>query len=111
MILTGKPGFGKSHLANVVIDHLLERYPRGSSGGERASLAYYYMQNAPDESLTKCLGAIVYQFAKSDRAYAKAVAAVCSRPEGLDSPDELWRRLVMELQDLMQGTYLLSSTV
>lgn len=103
--LTGKSGFGKSHLTNVIIEHLLEKYPRGSSGVERAFVAYYYFQNTSDENLARCLGSIVFQFAKSDRAYSKAVAAVCSRSEGLSSPGEIWRRLVLDLKHLLQGTY------
>ena len=106
--LTGKQGFGKSHICSHVIDHLLSKYPKASSGTQRASVAYYYFSSVVrDESLEKCLGSIVYQFAKSDGSYAKAAATVCERPESLAGADVLWRRLVTDLKNVMHGTYFI----
>ena len=107
MTLTAPPGHGKSYLSSVVVDHLLERYPRGASGTDSVCVAYYYSQSSTEDSLAKCVASTVLQFARLNRAYAQAVARVCSKPEGLSSADELWRKLILNLRHLLRGTYFL----
>lgn len=103
--LTGPSGHGKSHLTSVVIDHLLERYPKGSSGSQRVCVAYHYTENKSEESLARCFGSIIRQFAKSNREYSQTVANICGNPERLSSAEEVWQKLVVDLRHLLQGTH------
>lgn len=107
LTLKGGSGFGKTYASNHVISYLQEKY-RGNNGPDRAYVAYYYYSGEDkDESLEKCLGSIIYQFAYADLGYAKHVADVCGQPASIARAEDRWDRLVPKLQHAMKGTYFI----
>jgi len=110
MNLTSRAGgFGKTYVTSHVVSHLLSKV-KASSGGThgRITVAYYYFsKDSKDENVARCLASIVYQIAASDSDYAKAVANVCDQMEGVGRADELWKRLIADLESAMQGTYFI----
>lgn len=79
-LLSGDAGSGKSYISNHAISYLQDEY-RTESRSTKAYIAYYYYSADKDDSLEKCLGSIIYQFAIEDMGYAKAIAKACGRPE------------------------------
>ena len=104
LLLEADSGFGKTHVSNHVISYLEERY-RAGAGPNQAYLAYYYYGDDKDESLEKCIGSVIYQFATVDVGYATAVANVCGRSANVTRAEDRWNHLVQGLQNHMKGTY------
>ncbi|KAH7393086.1 hypothetical protein BKA66DRAFT_567805 [Pyrenochaeta sp. MPI-SDFR-AT-0127] len=105
LTVNGGSGFGKTYASNYVISYLQDKY-RTNNTPDRAYVAYYYYSSEDkEESLEKCLGSIIYQFAYADLGYAKAVAEVCGQPASIARAEDRWDRLVPKLQHAMKGTY------
>lgn len=104
--LKGDSGFGKTYISNYIISHLQNKY-RSGGGPTPVYVAYYYYGADEDESLEKCLGSVIYQFAMGDMVYAKAVADACGRPEATARAEDRWTHLLQGLQDRMNGIYFI----
>lgn len=105
-VLKGDSGFGKTYASNCVISHLQKRY-RAGSGSKQVYLAYYYYGDDKDESLERCIGSIIYQFAAAHVGYATAVANVCGQATHVARAEDRWENLVLGLSSHMKGTYFI----
>jgi hypothetical protein len=105
-VLKADPGYGKTHVSSHVISHLNERYRAGSVSSP-VFVAYYYYRDDKDESLERCIGSIIYQFAAADVGYATAVANACGRSSNVATARDRWTHLVMGLSAFMKGTYFI----
>lgn len=106
LVLKADSGYGKTHVFNHVVTHLQEKYKAGA-GPNQAYLAYYYYGEDKDESLERCIGSLIYQFAAMDVGYATAVAKACGPPGSMGRADDRWNKLVLGLSNLMKGTYFI----
>lgn len=106
LFLTADSGFGKTHLFSHVVSHL-EKKCRTPRGPNQAYLAYYYYGEDKDDSLERCIGSIIYQFAAADIGYAEAVVEECGRSSSIARAEDRWENLVSKLQHAMKGTYFL----
>ena len=104
--LKADSGFGKTHISNYIISSLQEKY-RAGTGPNQAYLAYYYYGDDKDESLERCIGSIIYQFAAVDVGYASAVANACGRSASIVRAEDRWNNLVIGLESHMKGTYFI----
>ncbi|KAF2622483.1 hypothetical protein BU25DRAFT_377630 [Macroventuria anomochaeta] len=104
LLLKADSGFGKTYVSNHVISYLQETY-RAGAGPNQTYLAYYYYGADKDDSLEKCVGSIIHQFAAVDVGYAKAVANACGRPASTARAEDRWKHLVQRLQNHMKGIY------
>jgi hypothetical protein len=104
LFLKADSGFGKTHLFNYVISHL-EKKCRAAGAPNQAFLAYYYYGGDKDDSLERCIGSIIYQFAAADVGYARAVVKECGRLTSMARAEDRWNNLVSGLQHAMKGTY------
>jgi hypothetical protein len=106
-LVSGKESSGKSYLSSHVIDYLRKKYaPRRAK--DRVAVAYYYFRRGvANESVERCLGSIVYQFAASDPEYAKAALSVCEGTDSLARACDLWKHLVSDLLGYMKGAYFI----
>lgn len=105
-VLKADSGFGKSYASNHVITHLQKKY-RAGSGSSQVYLAYYYYGDDKDESLERCIGSIIYQFAAAHVGYATAVANACGQPANVARAEDRWKHLVLGLPSHMKGTYFI----
>ncbi|KAI4948494.1 hypothetical protein J4E91_005918 [Alternaria rosae] len=106
LFLKADSGFGKTHLFNHVVSHL-EKKCRSARGPNQAFIAYYYYGDDKDDSLERCIGSIIYQFAAADVGYAQAVAEECARLASIARAEDRWNNLVSGLQRAMKGTYFI----
>ncbi|KAI4914274.1 uncharacterized protein J4E92_009688 [Alternaria infectoria] len=106
LFLRADSGFGKTHLFNHVVSHLEKKF-RATRGITTAFLAYYYYGDDEDDSLERCVGSIIYQFASADIGYAKAVVDECARHANIARAEDRWNKLVWGLQHAMKGTYFI----
>lgn len=106
LILQDEPGSGKTHIISYVVENLTARYIK-LENQKHVNLAFYYFSDEKDETLERCIGSIIFQFANKDRAYAKAVAAKCERQTNLMKAKERWNDLVAGLRDDMKGSYFI----
>ena len=106
LFLKADSGFGKTHLFNHVVSHL-EKKCRAARGPNQAFIAYYYYGDEKDDSLERCIGSIIYQFAAADVGYAQAVADECTRLASIARAEDRWLNLVSGLQRAMKGTYFI----
>jgi hypothetical protein len=106
LFLKADSGYGKTHVSNYVVTYLQEKYKTGA-GPNQAYLAYYYYSDDKDESLERCVGSLIYQFAAMDVGYATAVAKACGQPGSMGRADHQWKNLVLELSNRMKGTYFI----
>jgi hypothetical protein len=106
LFLKADSGFGKTHLFNYVVSHL-EKKCRAARGPKQAFLAYYYYGEDKDDSLERCIGSIIYQFAAADVGYAQAVVDECGRLTNIARAEDRWNNLVSGLQHAMKGTYFI----
>jgi hypothetical protein len=106
LFLKADSGFGKTHLFNYVVSHL-EKKCRVARGPNQAFLAYYYYGDDKDDSLERCIGSIIYQFAAADVGYAQAVVEECGRLTSIARVEDRWNNLVLGLQHAMKGTYFI----
>ncbi|KAI4666203.1 uncharacterized protein J4E88_010498 [Alternaria novae-zelandiae] len=106
LFLKADSGFGKTHLFNHVVSHL-EKKCRAARGPNQAFLAYYYYGEEKDDSLERCIGSIIYQFAAADVGYAQAVVEECARLTSIARAEDRWHNLVSGLQHAMKGTYFI----
>ncbi|KAI4649313.1 hypothetical protein J4E93_003629 [Alternaria ventricosa] len=106
LFLKADSGFGKTHLFNHVVSHL-EKNRRAARGPDQAFLAYYYYGDDKDDSLERCIGSIIYQFAFADVAYAQTVVAECAQLASVARAEDRWNKLVWGLQRVMKGTYFI----
>ncbi|KAI4621972.1 hypothetical protein J4E80_004347 [Alternaria sp. BMP 0032] len=106
LFLKADSGFGKTHLFNYVISYL-EKKCQVSRGPNPAFLAYYYYGDDKDDSLERCIGSIIYQFADADVGYAQAVVEQCARLASIARAEDRWNKLVWGLQCVMKGTYFI----
>ncbi|KAI4706158.1 hypothetical protein J4E89_009212 [Alternaria sp. Ai002NY15] len=106
LFLRADSGFGKTHLFNHVVSHL-EKKCRTARGPNTAFLAYYYYGDDKDDSLERCIGSIIYQFASADVGYAQAVVEECARHANIARANDRWNALVLGLQHAMKGTYFI----
>jgi len=106
LFLRADSGFGKTHLFNHAISHL-EKRCRATRGPNTAFLAYYYYGDDKDDSLERCVGSIIYQFASADIGYAKAVVEECARHANIARAEDRWQKLIWGLQHAMKGTYFI----
>ncbi|RMZ72447.1 Tetratricopeptide-like helical [Pyrenophora seminiperda CCB06] len=106
LFLKAESGFGKTHLFNYVVSYL-ETKCRAARGPNQAYLAYYYYGDDKDDSLERCIGSIIYQFAAADVGYAQAVADECGRLTNIARAEDRWSSLVSGLQHAMKGTYFI----
>jgi hypothetical protein len=104
LTVEGESGYGKSFITNEVVSQLQYKC-RSNNSVDRVFVAYYYYGEDRDDSLIKCLRSIIYQFASTDPAYAGAVAATCHPPASIAHPEDIWKRLMINLQHAMKGTY------
>lgn len=105
-VLKADSGFGKTHASNHVVSHLQKKY-RAGSGSSQVYLAYYYYGDDKDESLERCIGSIIYQFAAAHVGYATAVANACGQPTNVARAEDRWKYLVLGLSNHMKGTYFI----
>jgi hypothetical protein len=105
-VLKADSGFGKTFATNHVISYLQKRY-RAGSGSKQVYLAYYYYGDDKDESLERCIGSIIYQFAAAHIGYAAAVANACGQPASVARAEDRWEHLVLGLSNHMKGTYFI----
>ncbi|KAF1358278.1 hypothetical protein EJ07DRAFT_179983 [Lizonia empirigonia] len=105
-VLKANSGFGKTHASNHVISHLQKKY-RAGSGSSQVYLAYYYYGDDKDESLERCIGSIIYQFAAAHDGYATAVANACGQTANVARAEDRWKHLVLGLSSHMKGTYFI----
>jgi len=106
LFLKAESGFGKTHLFNHVVSHL-EKKCRATRGPTTAYLAYYYYGDDKDDSLERCVGSIIYQFASADVGYAQAIVHECARHASIARAEDRWNKLVWGLQHAMKGTYFI----
>ena len=106
LFLKADSGFGKTHLFNYVVSYL-EKKCQVSRGLSPAFLAYYYCGDDKDDSLERCIGSIIYQFAAADVGYAQAVVEQCVRLASIARAEDRWSNLVAGLQHAMKGTYFI----
>ncbi|KAI4916179.1 hypothetical protein J4E85_010267 [Alternaria conjuncta] len=106
LFLKADSGFGKTHLFNHVVSHL-EKKCRAARGPNQAFIAYYYYGDEKDDSLERCIGSIIYQFAAADVGYAQTVADECTRLASIARAEDRWHNLVSGLQRAMKGTYFI----
>ncbi|KAF3041136.1 hypothetical protein E8E12_008366 [Didymella heteroderae] len=105
-VLKADSGFGKTYASNHVISHLQKKY-RSGSGSKQVYLAYYYYGDDKDESLERCIGSIIYQFAAAHVGYATAVASACGQTANVARAEDRWEHLVLGLSSHMKGTYFI----
>jgi hypothetical protein len=127
LTVEGDSGFGKSFISNKIIAYLQDKYRTSKSSPDRVSVAYYYFgdhvaagepstsrgkvlvrkndYDDKEDSLEKCLRAIIYQFASRDPTYARAVAEACQQPASIARAKDMWECLIVQLQSAMKGTY------
>lgn len=105
-LLRGGSGFGKTYISNYAISYLQNKH-RDVNTPTPVYVAYYYYGADKEDSLEKCLGSIIYQFANEDMGYATAVANACGRPEATAKAEDLWTHLLQGLQDRMKGIYFI----
>ncbi|KAH6642022.1 hypothetical protein C7974DRAFT_93751 [Boeremia exigua] len=105
LMLQAEPGYGKTHLIYSVIQHLRTRYNNDNQSSAPVHIAYYYFNDEKDESLERCVGSIIYQFAKTDNRYATAVAAAFKKETNVIKAQERWTNLVSGQAPAMKGTY------
>ncbi|KAG9197466.1 hypothetical protein G6514_001534 [Epicoccum nigrum] len=105
-LVRGDSGFGKTYISNYAISYLQNEHCT-ENRPTQVYIAYYYYGADKDDSLEKCLGSIIYQFAIEDMGYAKAVANACGRPEATVRAGDRWTHLVQRLQNHMKGTYFI----
>ncbi|KAJ4376598.1 hypothetical protein N0V86_006712 [Didymella sp. IMI 355093] len=105
-VLKADSGFGKTFASNHVISYLQKRYRAGSESNQ-VYLAYYYYGDDKDESLERCIGSIIYQFADAHNGYAAAVANACGQPASVARAEDRWEHLVLGLSNRMKGTYFI----
>lgn len=99
-------GYGKSHLASIVIRHLLDKHQSDA----RVVVAYYYLQReSSDKSsvLNKILKTLIWEVVEKNREYRRAASAVYE--PGQHSIDasrtpELWKGLVTALSKKVEMT-------
>lgn len=106
LFLKADSGFGKTHLFNYVVSHL-EKKCRTPRGPNQTFLAYYYYGDDKDDSLERCIGSIIYQFAAADVGYAQAVVDECGRLTSIARAEDRWNNLLSGLQHAMKGTYFI----
>jgi hypothetical protein len=106
LFLKADSGFGKTHLFNYVVSHL-DKKCRAARGPNQAFLGYYYYGDDKDDSLERCIGSIIYQFAAADVGYAQAVVDECARLASIARAEDRWNNLVLGLQRAMKGTYFI----
>jgi hypothetical protein len=106
IFLKADSGFGKTHLFNYVVSYL-ETKCRAARGPNQAFMAYYYYGYDKDDSLERCIGSIVYQFAAADVGYAQAVVDECGRLTSIARAEDRWNSLILGLQHAMKGTYFI----
>ncbi|KAG9192790.1 hypothetical protein G6011_11524 [Alternaria panax] len=106
LFLKADSGFGKTHIFNSVVSHL-EKKCRAPRGPNQTFLAYYYYGDEKDDSLERCIGSIIYQFAVADVGYAQAVVDECGRLTSIARAEDRWKNLVSGLQHAMKGTYFI----
>jgi hypothetical protein len=106
LFLKADSGFGKTHLFNYVVSHL-EKKCRAARGPNQAFLAYYYYGDDKDDSLERCIGSIIYQFAAADIGYAQAVVDECGQVTSIARAEDRWNNLISGLQHAMKGTYFI----
>lgn len=109
LTIEGDSGFGKTFVLNKAISYLQDMH-RSNVSADRVLVAYYYGENRQDgedneDPIGKCMKCIIYQFAMTDPAYAKAVAEACQRSSSVVRTEELWDYYVVKLQYAMKGTY------
>ena len=105
-LLSGSSGFGKTYISNYTISYLHNKY-QDVDRPTPVYVAYYYYGADKEDSLEKCLGSIIYQFANEDMGYATAIAIACGRPEATAKAEDLWTHLLQGLQDRMKGIYFI----
>jgi len=106
LVLKADSGFGKTHLFNYVVSYL-EQKCQVSRKPNPAFLAYYYYGDDKDDSLERCIGSIIYQFAAADVGYAQAVVEECARLASIARAEDRWSNLVAGMQRAMKGTYFI----
>jgi hypothetical protein len=104
LTVEGDTGYGKSFITNDVVTRLQNKY-RSNNSAEHVFVAYYYYGEDKDDSLEKCLRSVVYQFASTDPAYAVVVAKACQPSASIAQAEDIWKRLITNLQHAMKGTY------
>lgn len=95
--LSGGPGFGKSHLSTLAIQHVLQKAPQ--QGPREASVGYYYFHDNDHrkQSVLRALCAIIYQIAERDEIYRMHTALVCQRSPGIEMAtiDTVWKDFIV----------------
>jgi hypothetical protein len=104
LTVEGDSGYGKSFITNEVVTQLQNKY-RSNNSADRVFLAYYYYGDDREDSLEKCLRCLIYQFASTDPAYARVVAEACQPSASIAQAEDIWKRLIVNLQHAMKGTY------
>ncbi|KAF2174083.1 hypothetical protein M409DRAFT_48961 [Zasmidium cellare ATCC 36951] len=103
MALTGRSGYGKSHICSTVIAALLEKYGKTSAQHKAIVSYYYFSPENRDESLEKCLGSLICQIASKRPTYARAVATACENAGTTYESQAIWDKLIFDLLDEIHG--------
>lgn len=95
--LKAPPGFGKSFLSSVVVDHVKKRH----NGNGQVCVAYYYFQKESGEKsektsvLNRAVRALIWQLAsQGHREFVKTAVQTCARNPDDGNTSNLWKMLI-----------------
>jgi hypothetical protein len=128
LTIRAEKGFGKSHVASIVIENLLQRYARDP----KVAIGYYYFQRADQKNraaegvvenrgsdemtitnaINEGMRAIIYQLASAKsplgKDFAKSVQKACSNKQGgFGKTIQLWNDLIAALRKGLEGTFFI----
>ncbi|KAH6895943.1 hypothetical protein B0T10DRAFT_229685 [Thelonectria olida] len=100
--LEGGDGTGKTLLASNVILHLRKMKTVGSS---RVVVAHNFFESgiksaAPTDTAVAMSRSLMCQLAFGHEPFMKSVASICEKSVSFDSPLEIWRKLLLQNEDL-----------
>lgn len=104
MAIRGESGFGKSYLFSHVVTTLEEKYPRSKSQDRNFVLYYYFGEAEKEDSLRRCLSAMIYQLASLDETgkFATAIVEACEQSARIATADGLWDLFLTTFQSTIQ---------
>jgi hypothetical protein len=117
--LRAESGYGKTHLASLIIKRLLDRYGLD----QKAAVGYYYFegsdpksrssdQKPPSNAINKALRTIIYQLASDKtslgKEYAKLIHKPCqSKASSFGKSADLWKILIEDFRTILDGAFFI----
>ena len=109
LYISGKKGFGKSHLSSAIVNELRRKHLHTRAGDcSRVSVAYFFFDrdakasNAehtqPRDSLEVALKAVAWQIVQEDTVYQKELSSVVESRLELNTVKQLWEKLLVEVK-------------